>query len=100
MIEYVGGPYIIIDMAHLPHWLVVLLGILLGIIIVSSRIEWVYLKTRKLVTWTNNPAAYDTFAMMEIRRTERKRGAEITSAETKEIINKWIRRQRKIFFWQ
>ncbi len=57
-----------------------------------ATIEWIYVKARKAVTWTTHPNRWDTFAMIEIYRRERKLRRELSADETKVIIEKWFRR--------
>ncbi|MFZ3277629.1 MAG: hypothetical protein WA182_12070 [Candidatus Sulfotelmatobacter sp.] len=67
----------------------------LGFLFVVSllgTIEWLYLKAKKAVKWTTNPNGWDTFAMLEIGHKERKLGRELSSGETRAIIEKWFRR--------
>jgi hypothetical protein len=57
-----------------------------------ARIEWLYNKGKKAVNWTTAPQGWDTFASMEIRRKERKLKRELSSEDTKAIIEKWYKR--------
>jgi len=63
-----------------------------------STLQWLYVTAKKAVTWTAAPNRWDTFAMLEIKHKERKRKGEISSQETRAIIEKWIRRFKPFRF--
>jgi hypothetical protein len=62
--------------------------------IVSILIEALlhYHDAKKAVKWTTNPQGWDTFANLEITLKERRLKRELSSEETKAIIEKWFQR--------
>ncbi len=69
---------------------------LLCLISTVATVEWIYLKASKAVRWTAHPTRWDTFAMIEISHKERKFRRELSSQETRVIIEKWFRRFKRL----
>jgi hypothetical protein len=63
-----------------------------------ATLEWIYFRAKKAVTWTTDPNRWDSFAMIEIKHKERKRKGELSSQETRAIIEKWFRRFKPFRF--
>ena len=69
---------------------------LLFLISIVTTIEWTYVKAKKAVRWTIHPNRWDTFTMIEISHKERKLRRELSTQETKIVIEKWFKRFRRL----